>query len=131
VESKAEWPDVDVSKRIEKNGNAGKELMAIQQVPRDDALDGWIGEWFIPIRGRYYIVPPNSINHKSEAGRIGKCIGIRTSGFHMSWALLEYIPETDKETKKWVRTKFIVEVEDNDVPEEFTVDQIRGPLSQT
>ena len=102
-----------------------------QPIERDDTLDEWIGEWFLPELNKFYLVPLNSINHKSEAGRTGKCIGVRTSGFHMSWALLEYVPETDKETKKWVRTKFLVEADDHDAPEEFTVDQIRGPLSQT
>jgi len=71
----------------------------------------WSGKWFIPELHKKYQVPINVVNNREHRGRVGKCIGRRSNGYGMSWALIEFDDDRQGlENIIWIRTRFLVEV---------------------
>lgn len=83
-----------------------------QRVEWDPEARRWQGDWFLPQLGKDYQVPPNASNHPEHRGRVGECIGRRTSQFGMTWALMRFYDHRIAAPKKdWIRTIHLIESE--------------------
>jgi len=81
----------------------------------DKPKAAWSGPWFVPELYEIYQVPINVVNNREHRGRVGKCIGRRSNGYGMSWALIEFNDKReDIENIIWIRTRFLVRVEDEE-----------------